>query len=133
VPRSDASVGALASWLQRVTQPLPMKRFAFALLCCVVPGCSTDLSDDNASVFDDGDFGDAANAGAFEPGGDEQAMLRTCRPSNTVKGIDVSYYQRDIDWAAARADGVAYAFIRVSDGSNFVDPRFQDNWAGARV
>ncbi len=110
-----------------------MKRFALALFCCVVPGCSTDLTDDNASVFDDGDFGDAANAGAFEPGSDEQAMVRTCRPTNTVKGIDVSYYQRNIDWAAARDDGVVYAFIRVSDGSTFVDPRFQENWAGARA
>lgn len=29
------------------------------------------------------------------------------------KGVDVSSYQKEIDWAAARADGVEFAFIRV--------------------
>ena len=46
-------------------------------------------------------------------------MTRTCRPAQTVKGIDVSYYQGTIDWQAAKNDGVEYAFIRVSDGTGF--------------
>jgi GH25 family lysozyme M1 (1,4-beta-N-acetylmuramidase) len=50
-----------------------------------------------------------------------------------VKGIDVSYYQSNIDWARVKADGVEFAFIRVSDGTGFSDPKFQRNWDGAKA
>ena len=83
----------------------------------------------------DDDHGDAAAAGAFEvfdAAETEQAMVRSCKPNQTLKGIDVSYYQERINWSSVKAAGVDYAFIRVSDGSTFVDPRFQENWRGAR-
>lgn len=80
------------------------------------------------------DRGDAAAAGAWDgTATDEQALTRSCRPTQTLKGIDVSYYQGRIDWNAARRDGVAFAFIRVSDGVTFVDPRFEENWRNARA
>ena len=55
-----------------------------------------------------------------------------CGSGPTVKGVDVSYYQGSIDWAAAKADGVEYAFVRVSDGTTFEDPKFDQNWQGTR-
>jgi GH25 family lysozyme M1 (1,4-beta-N-acetylmuramidase) len=63
----------------------------------------------------------------------EQAMSRTCAAGTTVKGIDVSKWQDNIDWSAAAADGVKYAFIRVSDGTQYVDSKFQRNWDGAKA
>jgi len=49
-----------------------------------------------------------------------------------VPGIDVSYAQSAIDWAAVARSGKIFAFIRVSDGARHgVDSRFADNWAGA--
>ena len=56
-----------------------------------------------------------------------------CGQGPTVKGIDVSYYQGDIDWSAVAGDGVEFAFIRVSDGTTYVDPRFDAYWAGSRA
>ena len=56
-----------------------------------------------------------------------------CGVGPTVKGIDVSYYQGTIDWAKVKADGVKYAFIRVSDGTGFVDPKFATYWADSRA
>ena len=56
-----------------------------------------------------------------------------CGSGPTIKGVDVSYYQGNIDWAAAKADGVEYAFVRVSDGTGFEDPKFDQNWAGTRA
>jgi len=56
-----------------------------------------------------------------------------CGDGPTVKGVDVSYYQGTIDWAAAHGDGVEYAFVRVSDGTTFEDPKFQQNWDGTRA
>jgi lysozyme len=93
-------------------------------------GCEHEL--DSESAFDD--VGDAAAAGSWEgDAADEQALTRSCRPAQTLKGIDVSYYQQRVDWAAARADGVAFAFIRVADGMTFVDPRFEENWRNAKA
>jgi len=37
-----------------------------------------------------------------------------------------------MDWAAAKAAGVTHAYIKVSEGL-FVDPRFRENWAGAKA
>jgi MYXO-CTERM domain-containing protein len=56
-----------------------------------------------------------------------------CGSGSTVKGVDVSYYQDDIDWAAAKADGVEYAFVRVSDGLNTPDTKFDQNWQGTKA
>ena len=56
-----------------------------------------------------------------------------CGSGPTVKGIDVSYYQPNIDWTKVRADNVRYAFIRVSDGLGTVDTKFEQHWAGSRA
>ncbi len=57
--------------------------------------------------------------------------LVVCADDDTVVGIDVSYWQGTIDWAEVAADGVDFAFIRVSDGTGFLDPDFDYNWEGA--
>lgn len=56
-----------------------------------------------------------------------------CPAGETVFGIDVSYYQGDIDWNAVAADGVEYAFVRVSHSTLFFDPQFDTNLAGSRA
>jgi lysozyme len=35
------------------------------------------------------------------------------------KGIDVSHYQGDIDWAKVKADGVQFAFIKATQGNGY--------------
>src|SRR5687767_1631544 len=56
-----------------------------------------------------------------------------CADGETVFGIDVSYYQGDIDWNAVAADGVKYSIIRVSHSLQFFDPQFDANLAGSRA
>ncbi len=56
-----------------------------------------------------------------------------CADGETVFGIDVSYYQGDIDWNAVAADGVEYAIVRVSHSTQFFDPQFDTNLAGSRA
>lgn len=58
--------------------------------------------------------------------------LVVCADDQTVDGIDVSYYQGNIDWNQVKNSGVEFAFIRVSDGLSFVDPKFEQNWIGAK-
>ncbi len=63
---------------------------------------------------------------------DIESAATVCGSGPTVKGVDVSYYQGDIDWVAAKADGVEFAFVRVSDGLGFEDPKFDQNWQATR-
>ena len=60
-----------------------------------------------------------------------QSAVRVCPGDETVDGIDVSHHQQRINWDQVAADGVQYAFIRVSDGL-FEDREFERNWPEAR-
>jgi lysozyme len=50
-----------------------------------------------------------------------------------VHGIDISRWQGTIDWRAVRAAGTRFAFIKATEGGDHIDPRFRENWAGARA
>jgi lysozyme len=45
-----------------------------------------------------------------------------------VQGIDVSHHQGHIDWAEVKEAGVDFAYIKATEGGDFTDERFQDNW-----
>lgn len=55
------------------------------------------------------------------------------KPRPYVRGIDVSIYQKVIDWKRVAKDeqGIDFAFIRLSDGLRR-DKMFETNWTGAR-
>ena len=57
--------------------------------------------------------------------------LEPARLLHDVHGIDVSHHQGEIDWAAVAGDGVGFAFIKATEGGDFVDPRFQKNWTAS--
>lgn len=44
-----------------------------------------------------------------------------------VMGVDVSHYQGDIDWETLSGEGIDFAFIKASEGSTYVDPRYDYN------
>src|SRR5437868_3931860 len=46
-------------------------------------------------------------------------------------GIDVSNHQGLIDWPEVAADHVSYAYVKATEGDDFVDKRFTQNWTGA--
>jgi lysozyme len=50
-----------------------------------------------------------------------------------IHGIDVSHYQRTIDWkTVAKQEKVHFAFIKATEGVNYKDSIFQKNWAEAK-
>lgn len=59
--------------------------------------------------------------------------LRTCAKGATLKGVDVSYYQGNVNWAAVKGSGHVYAFARVSDGLNYPDSKFAQNWPAMKA
>ncbi len=46
-------------------------------------------------------------------------------------GIDVSGHQGLIDWRAVAADDIDFAYIKASEGGDFVDDMFARNWREA--
>ena len=75
--------------------------------------------------YDSGDFYSAGGRVYYE--GSEY---------DAVYGIDVSFYQNDIDWEAVKADGIDFAIIRggyrgCSEGTLFTDERFYEYIEGA--
>ena len=65
-----------------------------AMVALVVGGCWTDEADYEQL--------------------EQEAVV--CPVGPQVPGIDVSYWQPNIDWNRVAADGIVFAFLRVSDG-----------------
>lgn len=66
--------------------------------------------------------------------------LETTCIRTEIKGIDVSEYQKNINWKNVKADGVVFAIIRASYGdgtsrfqNNGVDPMFETNYTLAKA
>jgi lysozyme len=77
----------------------------------------------------------AASAAMIAPrevSGDTGSRAR-CPGRATVRGIDVSKWQGEVNWSKVRAAGVRFAFVRVSDGTTVLDPTFARNWQAARA
>jgi lysozyme len=50
-----------------------------------------------------------------------------------VQGLDVSHHQGPIDWEAVGATGrFRFVWIKATEGGDWTDPRFDENWRGAR-
>jgi lysozyme len=50
-----------------------------------------------------------------------------------VHGVDVSKYQDRVDWHELKRNGIAFAFIKATEGGDRVDDRFHAHWRGARA
>ena len=49
-----------------------------------------------------------------------------------VRGVDVSHYEGQIDWAKVAAQNINFAYIKATQSSNLVDARFSANWQNAQ-
>ncbi|ACU39459.1 glycoside hydrolase family 25 protein [Actinosynnema mirum] len=50
-----------------------------------------------------------------------------------IYGVDASNHQPHFDFAAARRDGIDFAFLKASEGTTFRDPNFARHLAAARA
>ncbi|MBB3112533.1 lysozyme [Paenibacillus phyllosphaerae] len=55
------------------------------------------------------------------------------RRDSNIDGIDVSRYQGNINWSSVKAGGIAFAFIKASEGTGSTDPQFERNVTGAKA
>ena len=54
--------------------------------------------------------------------------LEPARLLYDTQGIDVSHHQGAINWQAVARSNVKFAYIKATEGGDFVDPRFAVNW-----
>lgn len=47
---------------------------------------------------------------------------------HVVKGVDLSAYQGEIDWDILADQNIDFAYIKATEGSDFVDEQFVKNW-----
>ncbi|WP_162428053.1 glycoside hydrolase family 25 protein [Pontibacter pudoricolor] len=48
--------------------------------------------------------------------------------SSSLKGIDVSRWQKEVDWMQVKDAGVTFAFVKATQGDFRLDPFFERNW-----
>lgn len=53
--------------------------------------------------------------------------------SSVLEGIDVSRWQNTIDWPMVASAGKAFAIIKATEGTSYVDPTYLTNQAGAKA
>ena len=49
-----------------------------------------------------------------------------------IRGVDVSAYQGTIDWKKLSEQDIQFAYIKATEGSSFVDEKFQENYKNAQ-
>lgn len=80
-------------------------------------------------------FGLAAPLAAQVPAGlaDNDPVIFAGKAPNKfpIHGIDVARFQTQVDWRKARKAGIRFAFIKATEGGDFLDPMFRDHWRGA--
>ena len=48
-----------------------------------------------------------------------------------VHGVDLSHYQGEVNWQVLAEEEIAFAFLKATEGSDYVDANFAKNLAGA--
>lgn len=94
-------------------------------------------SDIDATVEDTASDPEEKETEAEEEGEGTESPAEISLPHGTL-GIDVSKYNKDIDWARVKASGIDFAIIRAgyrgsSSGVLVEDPYFRQNLAGAKA
>jgi lysozyme len=52
--------------------------------------------------------------------------------SYPIIGLDVSHHSGKIKWQAVKNSGATFAYMKATEGGDFVDPRFKENWDATR-
>lgn len=61
----------------------------------------------------------------------EPAVAVTPAKKTRLQGVDVSHYQPTVNWDALKGSA-AFVFIKATDSTTGVDPRFTTHWSGAK-
>lgn len=54
------------------------------------------------------------------------------RETHPIVGIDISKHNGDVDFNQLAADSISFVFIKATEGNEYVDPKFESNFAAAK-
>lgn len=55
-------------------------------------------------------------------------MINQKGDDHLVKGVDLSAYQGEIDWKLLAKQNIDFAYIKATEGKDYVDEQFKTNW-----
>lgn len=64
--------------------------------------------------------------------GGEHELYYPTATDYQIHGIDVSKYQGDIDWDLVHNSGIRFAWIKATEGGDYLDEKFSRNWELAK-
>ncbi len=103
------------------------------LLLSGAVACAGPLADDHASHAEGNEVSTATeSADDHASHAEGNQVSAATEPAARLDGIDVSEFQGDIDWQAAKAAGVVFAFARALEGDTIHDSQFAANWQGMK-
>lgn len=106
-----------------------MRRFAALIFLALLTGCTSASYDLAALAPEDSS---AAGSPRFSDNDPHEWQGRTPW-SYEVHGIDVAKYQEDVDWRRVAANGIAFAYMKATEGGDRVDEYFARNWRRAKT
>lgn len=59
-------------------------------------------------------------------------VIKVNHNEDIVRGIDVSAYQGTIDWEQIEDQGITFAYIKATQGTDSVDEQFENNWKNVK-
>ena len=104
-----------------------MRRLSLLLISCLLaalPAACTSVSYD---------FGDLTAPGPHFRDRKPQRWGSRAPWRYPVHGTDVAKYQGNVNWSRLKADGIAFAFVKATEGGDRVDASFARNWREARA
>lgn len=126
--------------LMRLDEPLKGKSVgtgqgaAIIVLAMLGSGCTSSGSSLTTQTLFPVTLTAPASGAAMRYGDNDPVDFGKLHPGiHPVHGIDVSKYQGTIDWDQTRRAGVAFAFMKATEGGDRVDARFDQYWRQARA
>ena len=106
------------------------RRLGAAILLLALSGCSAmDSLDPSVAPSSGGSFSTKAAVSHPRFADTDPHEWEGGAPWHyAVHGTDVSKYQTSVDWPKARASGIAFAFIKATEGGDRVDDYFDEHW-----
>jgi lysozyme len=53
-------------------------------------------------------------------------------PNARLEGVDTSHHNAAVNWTTLHDNGVRFVFVKATDGKDYLDPAFADNFRAAR-
>ncbi|KAJ7561643.1 hypothetical protein O6H91_03G036100 [Diphasiastrum complanatum] len=103
------------------------------LLACTTKASNSSASESAAIHHAKQDSRMGGHCRQHQEGGGWSAFFTSRRllQTGTVQGMDVSSYQGNVNWAAASNSGSKFAYIKATEGTQYKNPFFAQQYNGA--